>query len=471
MKTLLNKFTAVVSVCAIAMCSMAFPVSAEDADAVSEITITFDYTSDGATVKDESAFAPITVKPNSSIRIPEGTLMRDGYSFSGWTCDDIHAYIDGDVFRSPDGKDVTLKPIWCEKNKEAEYKVEYVVEIDGELVDTSKELKTISYATGQVATVSLMAYSRNDAIQFGWTDGTNTFSGQEKFIIHDHDVTLTPNWNTVYKITYTVGDVDRVVGATFMEYEQPEKTTTGLQADNRFSRNGFKISGWLCDDDNKIYSTSFPTYLMPSHDVTFTAVWEAKEYTVVFKQDGKSANNIKIKGKTDTEIITPSATITQDGKYLAGWKDSDGTVYPVGSPYMIKGAIAGGGISLTAVWEEGTPPETTTTSQQTTTTTQTTTTVSTEEPKETTTTDTSTIYPPSVAYGDADESGDVGINDAVLIMQSIANPDKYKLTEQGKINADVTGNGDGITNNDALVIQLVEAKTITVDDLPYQFTD
>ena len=69
-------------------------------------------------------------------------------------------------------------------------------------------------------------------------------------------------------------------------------------------------------------------------------------------------------------------------------------------------------------------------------------------------------------YGDADEDGEVNINDAVLIMQSIANPDKYKLSEQGKVNADVVDNGGGITNGDALAIQYVESKTITTDKFP-----
>ncbi|MDE6101415.1 MAG: glycoside hydrolase, partial [Ruminococcus sp.] len=72
--------------------------------------------------------------------------------------------------------------------------------------------------------------------------------------------------------------------------------------------------------------------------------------------------------------------------------------------------------------------------------------------------------------GDTNEDGEVNISDAVLIMQSIANPEEFSLTETGKINGDVTGHGDGITNNDALVIQLVEIKTLTVNDLPYEFT-
>ncbi|MDE5772506.1 MAG: hypothetical protein K2I06_12915 [Ruminococcus sp.] len=72
----------------------------------------------------------------------------------------------------------------------------------------------------------------------------------------------------------------------------------------------------------------------------------------------------------------------------------------------------------------------------------------------------------TVKWGDADESGDVSINDAVLIMQSIANPDKYKLSAQGKLNADVVDNGGGVTNSDALAIQYVESQTITEKDFP-----
>ena len=53
--------------------------------------------------------------------------------------------------------------------------------------------------------------------------------------------------------------------------------------------------------------------------------------------------------------------------------------------------------------------------------------------------------------GDANCDGNVDMADAVLIMQSIANPSKYKLTGQGRKNADT--DGDGITNSDALAIQ------------------
>ena len=56
-------------------------------------------------------------------------------------------------------------------------------------------------------------------------------------------------------------------------------------------------------------------------------------------------------------------------------------------------------------------------------------------------------------YGDANLDGTVDISDAVLIMQSLSNPSKYKLSDEAKTAADVSGKSDGVTNADALTIQ------------------
>lgn len=53
--------------------------------------------------------------------------------------------------------------------------------------------------------------------------------------------------------------------------------------------------------------------------------------------------------------------------------------------------------------------------------------------------------------GDANCDKQMDMSDVVLIMQSLANPDKYKLSAQGCYNADM--NGDGITVGDAQAIQ------------------
>ena len=69
--------------------------------------------------------------------------------------------------------------------------------------------------------------------------------------------------------------------------------------------------------------------------------------------------------------------------------------------------------------------------------------------------------------GDSNMDNQVDLSDVVLIMQSLANPNKYglsgsdksHLTEQGAANADVEG-GNGITANDALTIQQYLLKII-----------
>ena len=92
-------------------------------------------------------------------------------------------------------------------------------------------------------------------------------------------------------------------------------------------------------------------------------------------------------------------------------------------------------------------------------------TTSTTQPPETSTQDTSDIM-----YGDANCDGAVDLSDAVLIMQYSANPDVYGLnkaegiSDQGIINADVTGGNDGVTNLDALSIQ--KLKLGLIDKLP-----
>lgn len=74
-------------------------------------------------------------------------------------------------------------------------------------------------------------------------------------------------------------------------------------------------------------------------------------------------------------------------------------------------------------------------------------------------------------YGDANCSGDVKMNDAVLVMQLLANGDAYDvggtdknaITETGRANADCYAPGSGITNMDAVAIQ---KKLINTAELP-----
>ncbi len=90
-------------------------------------------------------------------------------------------------------------------------------------------------------------------------------------------------------------------------------------------------------------------------------------------------------------------------------------------------------------------------------------TTTTSKPVVTTTTTTTTTapVPTDVKYGDANCDGSVDMSDVVLIMQSLANPNKFGLngsedshiTAKGQLNGDVDVTVKGITSNDALRIQ------------------
>ena len=100
---------------------------------------------------------------------------------------------------------------------------------------------------------------------------------------------------------------------------------------------------------------------------------------------------------------------------------------------------------------------TTTDTTTTTSTTNTTTTAATTSDTTTTTTTPATLKP--TLLGDANCDGVVSIADAAAIFQCLANPDKYRLSEQGQKNADVDGKS-GITPSDAIDIQRFDAKLI-----------
>ncbi len=77
-------------------------------------------------------------------------------------------------------------------------------------------------------------------------------------------------------------------------------------------------------------------------------------------------------------------------------------------------------------------------------------------------------YPPTVndtLYGDVNLDGKVNVADAVGILQYVANQTKYPIEEQGLINGDVDGQ-PGITGNDAITIQKVDAGILKNEDLP-----
>ena len=74
--------------------------------------------------------------------------------------------------------------------------------------------------------------------------------------------------------------------------------------------------------------------------------------------------------------------------------------------------------------------------------------------------------PVVLLWGDANMDNKVTVADSVAVLQYICNQTKYALTDQGKLVADVVDNGKGITGEDAIAIQKIDAGLIDQSDCP-----
>ncbi|MDO4863423.1 MAG: InlB B-repeat-containing protein [Ruminococcus sp.] len=434
-----------------------FTASAADTEDKKEVRLVFQIDEDAEPSKttDVSLFETTTTTDGHT-NIPVGTFFKKGYIFAGWTYDDVVGFSSGQFVDIPDDADELVFHICWVDSTQDKHTVKYVLERDGITFDNPEWLEEESYYPNEVfnpndTTVFVEKETEEGTLKYvsKWlTDGERVFSYGTQLVMPDHDITLYPILYKKIQLTYFAGDVDRLNGNDTYSFEKTEGTSDELANAERFSRSGFELVGWTSSFDGKQYKPS-QTVLMPGEDVVYTAVWQPIDYKVVFNP-GNGGTSIKVPATTDEVITCPDPGITVEGKHFAGWKSTaDGTIYQAGDEYKVLGAMPGMGISFKAVWEDGDAPEGTT-SASTTAATTATTSVTTVE----------TFVPEDIICGDANCDKKVSVADSVAILQHIGNLDKYGLSALGKVNGDVDGEA-GITANDALTIQQLDAKLIT----------
>ena len=148
-----------------------------------------------------------------------------------------------------------------------------------------------------------------------------------------------------------------------------------------------------------------------------------------------------------------------DGK-IAWGEEPDGTKF-VAQPCTKNGKGSSDPGTTTTTAPKPTNTTTTTTVTTTSSTSSTTTATTTKPDPEKTTTKPGGGNGKVTEWGDANCDKQVDLSDVVMIMQALANPNKYgttgsddhHITEQGMLNGDVYENGTGITSADAQSIQ------------------
>ena len=155
------------------------------------------------------------------------------------------------------------------------------------------------------------------------------------------DVTLVAGWEETpdpTPVTHTV-TLDAGNGSQPVRVMVVDGEPVGRPADP--TRDGYAFKGWTLD--GQPYDFAQPV----TGDITLTAQWEKlSEYTVTFDtQDGTS---VPAQTVTENGTVTRPADPTRDGYTFKGWT-LDGQPYDFGTPVT-------GNLTLTAVWEENTPP-------------------------------------------------------------------------------------------------------------------
>lgn len=187
---------------------------------VNQYTITFD--TDGG-----SAISPITQDYGTPITAP-GNPTKTGYTFAGW---------DKDIPATMPAENVTIKAKWTINSYKLTYKV-------GDVVYKETTVDFGSAITPETAPEK-EGYTFN-----GWSEIPSTMP--------DHDVVITGSFTVNQYTVKFVAD-----GVTIKE----DKLDFGaaIVAPENPTKDGYEFKGWNPEVDSTV----------PSHDVTYTAVFEA----------------------------------------------------------------------------------------------------------------------------------------------------------------------------------------------------
>ena len=220
-----------------------------------------------------------------------------GYTFLGWAKSASAASADyfdgqpvGNLTAVKDGT-VTLYAVW-QKGDEVNYTVNhYKMDLNGEYSD-APIVETLSGAKGTLTAAEANTY---EGFTLVTTDITQQVIGDEAIVL---DIYYSRNRHT---LTFQPdnGEADTVYEDVY--YGAAIAAPTGL------TKTGYEFSGW----GSSVAAT------MPDNDLTYTAQWTIRQYTITFDTDGGSAI-APITQDYGTAVTAPDAP-TRIGYTFAGW--------------------------------------------------------------------------------------------------------------------------------------------------------
>ena len=176
--------------------------------------------------------------------------------------------------------------------------------------DDSGNVERVPVAYGEVIPDPVVP-TKDLYICDGWyaSDGKdNVIEWESGMKMPARDLTFVAHWSKQqYSLTYVYdnGNESTTVNVAWGEnISEPS---------NKPSKTGYEFAGWY-NGDSKVV---FP-FEMPKENITLTAHWTVKQYTMTFYVDGEIVNNLTITENYNDSVIAPSAP-DKDGYTFVKW--------------------------------------------------------------------------------------------------------------------------------------------------------
>ncbi|MBQ8623882.1 MAG: InlB B-repeat-containing protein, partial [Oscillospiraceae bacterium] len=254
---------------------------------------TISYNLDGGVLGDgKTNPTTYTIKDNT---ITLNNPAKTGYTFAGWTGTDLNGNTETVTISTGSTGDRTYTANWTPEN----YTISY--NLDGGVLEEGKTNPT-TY-TIEDNTITLNNPAKTGYTFTGWT-GSNGEAAQTEVTITKGETgkkSYTANWEiNQYTITFVDTDGTEIKKIT-------QNFGTAVTAPDDPAKKGHTFTGW----DVKIPET------MPAEDMTITAQWKIKQYTITFADTGDTT--IAPITQDYNSAVTAPAAPTKKGYTFTGW--------------------------------------------------------------------------------------------------------------------------------------------------------
>ena len=277
-------------------------------------------------INDDLTYKTFDVKYGDAIPTVDAPTKL-GHTFAGWALSETATELVPQDYKIV--KDVTLYAKWT-KNK-------YVITFDSNGGSNVEGVEYNYYDELSAPT----APTKEGHTFAGWYLGDKYFDFNDERMPAE-DITLVAKWTVnEYVVKFNSNGGSAIANANVV---YGTKVTAPIAP----TRTGYTFAGWYIDKVEYDFET-----LMPANNIELVAEWVANDITIKFNLNGADGQIADINTKYNETVKAPQCTIERTGWTFVKWNtNADGT----GTNYLqaadIKNIVAGGEVTLYAIWTQ-----------------------------------------------------------------------------------------------------------------------